>query len=108
MMKQVIKKECLFHFWLKKEDAEKKLLRANFMLDPEDNPKVEDFIRCFRQLGYETKLNSRFNLAFRTTNTTPAYTIEVTKVTIQGETNDTPFIDWERHAILKELLQINA
>ncbi|WP_010273211.1 hypothetical protein [Paenibacillus senegalensis] len=102
-----MKKECLFYFKLNK-DGEIKLLRANFMLDQNAEPTVADFIRCFRRLGYDTELSGRLSLTFRTTNTTPAYIIEVTKVTIRGETEETPFIDWERQAILKELLQLNA
>lgn len=102
-----MKKECLFYFKLNK-DGDKKLLRANFMLDQNAEPAVADFIRCFHRLGYETELSGRLSLTFRTTNTTPAYFIEVTKVNIIGETEETPFIDWERQAILKELMQLNT
>lgn len=99
-------RECMVHFKLTKGNKdEKKALRANIMLAEGKQPHIADFMHCFRQLGYDTELTSRQNLVFRTTNTTPPYHLEVTKVRIMGETEEAPYIDWELRALLKELIR---
>ncbi|MFD0710843.1 hypothetical protein [Paenibacillus sp. GCM10027626] len=97
-------KECLFYFKAKGQDVH--ALRAVIMLEENKEPTVVDFIHCFDQLGYNTVPENKQRLTFRRVDTPTPYTLEVTKIKIKGETEDTMHFDGELRELLKELIQV--
>jgi hypothetical protein len=96
-------KECIFHFQLIK-GAKSKDLRALILLSADKKPGITDFIHAFRELGYTVELENERKLIFHSLTGKEPYKLDITKIEIAGEQEETPVHDGELSTILENVI----
>ncbi|WP_314000670.1 hypothetical protein [uncultured Paenibacillus sp.] len=97
-------KECVFYFKVLKAGRSKEL-RALILLPDGKQPGISDFVRSFRQLGYDVKLENEKELIFKSVDGGEPYLLDITKIKIKGDTEDLPEHDGELRSIVEHLVR---